>query len=320
MRQLVVDNYVITTPIIEIIQRLRLALTNGKLKDIRESGENLVVTCPHHAGGHESTPACNIYIGDDSRLEYGYFRCFVCEEQGSFVKFVSECFGSSEEFAKKWLIDNFGILAFNKIQMDEPISLAKTKLKKQQYTNFIDKKILEQYQNWCPYLAQRKLSRETCEKFSVKYDAYYRQIIFPCFDTKGNIIMLPKRAIDYKTFYLDKNIEKPVYCLDYIIKNDIKKAVITEGPFDCLTSYEYGVPAIATFGTISDSQIKQINKSPITVLYIMFDNDDAGRRFAEVLKKKITKRIIIKEPKFPANKKDINELTFEEFHNIIKNC
>ena len=67
MRQIQVDNYVIDEPIINIVRQLKLSLVNGKLKDIRDGSDNIVVTCPHHGGGHESTPACNIYVGNDSR-------------------------------------------------------------------------------------------------------------------------------------------------------------------------------------------------------------------------------------------------------------
>ena len=42
--------------------------------------------------------------------------------------------------------------------------------------------------------------------------------------------------------------------------------------------------------------------------------------FLETLKKKLTKRIIIVETKFPANKKDINDLSKAELDEIIKNA
>ena len=53
MRVLRVDKYIIETPIIEILERLQRVLTNGKLRDIKPSGDNIVVTCPIHSGGHE---------------------------------------------------------------------------------------------------------------------------------------------------------------------------------------------------------------------------------------------------------------------------
>ena len=108
MRQLIIDNYVINKPIEEILNLLRITLTNGKLKDIEPKTDNILVTCPHHDGGHENTPACNIYIGNDTKLPYGYFNCFVCGEKGSFLKFVAECFDAPESYAKAWLLKNFG--------------------------------------------------------------------------------------------------------------------------------------------------------------------------------------------------------------------
>ena len=317
MRQLIIDNYVINKPIEEILTLLKLSLTNGKLKDIENKGDNILVTCPHHDCGHEKTAACNIYIGNDTKLPYGYFNCFVCGEKGSFLKFVAECFDAPESYAKAWLLENFGgeLIAKN-LFMGEPIVLNRNKgIKKH-----LDESILDQYQTWNPYLAKRKLSREICELFKVRYDPKYRQVIFPAYDMNGNLVMLAKRSIDVKSFYLDKDVEKPVYCLDYVMKNNIKTVLITEGPFDCLTGWEYGFPTIATFGKISDYQIEQINKSCINIIYAAFDNDAAGRSFLETLKRKLTKRIIIIETKFPAWRKDLNDLTKEELQEIIKNA
>ena len=315
MRQLIIDNYVINKPIEEILTLLKLSLTNGKLKDIENKGDNILVTCPHHDGGHEKTPACNIYIGNDTKLPYGYFNCFVCGEKGSFLKFVAECFDAPESYAKAWLLKNFGgELVAKNLFMGEPIVLNRNKgIKKH-----LDESILDQYQTWNPYLAKRKLSREICELFKVRYDPKYRQVIFPAYDINGNLVMLTKRSIDTKSFYLDKDVEKPVYCLDYVMKNNIKTVLITEGPFDCLTGWEYGFPTIATFGKISDYQIEQINKSCINIIYAAFDNDAAGRSFLETLKRKLTKRIIIIETKFPAWRKDLNDLTKEELIKVVQ--
>ena len=71
MAYLKVDNYIINKPILDVLYRLQLSLTNGKLKDIKPpsgGAHNIVVTCPHHDDGRESTPACNIYIGEDGKL------------------------------------------------------------------------------------------------------------------------------------------------------------------------------------------------------------------------------------------------------------
>ena len=315
MRVLRVDNYIIETPLFDIVMQLRMALTNGKLREIKawtEGDDNIVVTCPnrHHKGGREHSAAMNIYVGDNTNIPYGFCKCWACDFQCSFTYFIAECFECSEDFAKKWLIDKFGILSSSNVITDDDIVIKSKKSSAKLPANYLDS-----LQNWHPYLAERKLSREVCELFKVKYDPVSSQIVFPCFDVAGNIIMAPRRSIVYKNFYLDKHQDKPVYCLDFIIKNNITTAMICEGPFDVLTCYTYGYPAIGTFGNPSPNQIAAINKSPIKVLYLAMDNDNAGRRMANTIKASLDPRILVKEVKWPT--KDPNELSYEEFQKVM---
>lgn len=319
MRRIRVDNYILDEDVETILQTIRMSLTNGKLRDINPKSDDIIVTCPFHSGGRESTPACNIYIGNDSKLEFGFFRCFVCEEKGPFYKFVAACFDSSIEFAKKWLIQHFGVRDESVVSDLEPINLDKPISR----TRKLDPSILEQFQDWCPYLSKRKLSRETCEKFGVKYDSRYRQVVFPCYDDLGNLVMMPRRSIDTKTFYLDKDVEKPVYNLNYINKNRFTEVVLTEGPFDCLTGNQYGMPTIATLGNPSTEQIEKINKSCIETLYLMFDNDDAGRSFARKLERELHRlhsSIMTVVISIPDPYKDINDLDKETFIKLINDA
>lgn len=317
MRVLRVDNYIIETPLYEIVNQLRMVLTNGKLREIKSwsnGDDNIVVTCPnrHHKGGREHSAAMNIYVGENSNIPYGFCKCWACDFQCSFVGFVAECFECSEDFAKHWLIDKFGVLSAAAVTLCEDIVI-----KRKRSTAKLPANCLDYLQSWHPYLAERKLSREVCELFKVKYDPATSQIVFPCFDTAGNVLMAPRRSIVYKNFYLDKEQDKPVYCLDYIIKNNITTAMICEGPFDVLTCYTYGYPAIGTFGNPSPEQIEAINKSPIKVLYLAMDNDSAGRRMANTIRAGLDPRIIIKEVKWPNWAKDPNELSFEEFQKVM---
>ena len=317
MRVLRVDNYIIDTPLYEVVTQLRMALTNGKLREIKswsDGDDNIVVTCPnrHHKGGREHSAAMNIYVGDSSKIPYGFCKCWACDFQCSFTYFVAECFECSEEFAKNWLISKFGVLSELKVLTEDDIVIKPKRASAKLPANYLDN-----LQSWHPYLAERKLSREVCELFKVKYDPMTSQIVFPCFDIAGNILMAPKRSIVYKNFYLDSEQEKPVYCLDYIIKNNITTAMICEGPFDVLTCYTYGYPAIGTFGNPSPYQINAINRSPIKILYLAMDNDAAGRRMANTIRAGLDPRIIIKEVKWPPGKKDPNELSFEEFSAVM---
>ena len=107
MRKLKIDNYILEASVIDVLRRLQLALTNGKLREVKDGTENIVVTCPDHGGGREAHPACNIYVGEDTKIEYGYFNCFECNSRGSFLTFVAHCFDTSEAYAKSWLFKNF---------------------------------------------------------------------------------------------------------------------------------------------------------------------------------------------------------------------
>ena len=94
--------------------------------------------------------------------------------------------------------------------------------------------------------------------------------------------------------------------------------MICEGPFDVLTCYTYGYPAIGTFGNPSPYQIEAINKSPIKVLYLAMDNDAAGRRMASTIRSGLDPRIIVKEVHWPNGVKDPNELLYDEFCKVME--
>lgn len=307
MQRILVDNYLIETPISKIIELLRISLTNGKLKDVQDKPDDIVVSCPFHSGGQEEHGSCFI------RKKDGVFHCFGCGEKGSFLKFVAECFDAPESYAKAWLLKNFGgELVAKNLFMGEPIVLNRNKgIKKH-----LDESILDQYQTWNPYFNQRKLTRETAQKFNLRYDQKYRQVIFPYYNEKGQLITLLKRSIDTKTFFIETGITKPVYGINKIFQDNIRTCVLTEGLFDCLLANQYGMPTIATLGNPSIEQFELINKSPLSTIYLMFDNDNAGRSFNEKAHKYLSKRLFIIDVNI-IGKKDIGELSYDEFWKFI---
>ena len=103
-----------------------------------------------------------------------------------------------------------------------------------------------------------------------------------------------------------------------IVKNNIKKCIITEGPFDCLLANQYGFPAVATLGNPADNQIKLISNSGITAAYLMFDNDSKGQIFNKVFHQKLSPRIFITDVKIENPYKDIGDLDYETFWKFIQ--
>ena len=78
MSDLVINNKIIDAPMLDILRQLRKELTNGKLKDIIDKHDNIIVTCPHHKDGMENHPSCSVYCGEDANIEYGSVHCFTC--------------------------------------------------------------------------------------------------------------------------------------------------------------------------------------------------------------------------------------------------
>lgn len=314
-RILYIDNYHIEEPLINILYRIRDILSNGKLACIEEKSDELVVTCPNddHDGGQEKHPDNHINLKDDGSVPYGVFNCFACQAKGTFVHFVALCFGSSNEYAKKWLIKNYGVKDREAISLGESI-----KLNRKSKVKYLDDSFLNDLQPWHPYLAQRHIDRSLCERLKVKYDPSKKQIVFPVYDLHGRLLAAPRRSIDSKFFVLDKDIEKPLYCFNLIQKNDVKAAVWCEGPFDCLSFWCHGIPAVASLGSPAEEQIAQLNRSGVTKLYLACDGDSAGRAFNKAIKKRLAKRILTTEISYPLGCKDANDMSEEQWRELIE--
>ncbi|MBR3719744.1 MAG: hypothetical protein IKN20_07780, partial [Firmicutes bacterium] len=105
---LVLSGHIIKASILEIVGQLKKELTNGKLRDVIDKGENVLVSCPVHKGGHENHASCGIYASREGDTEYGAFHCFTCGESGPLWHFVALCFDETDQFGKDWLLERFG--------------------------------------------------------------------------------------------------------------------------------------------------------------------------------------------------------------------
>ena len=313
MPKLIVDNYVIDTPLADILERVRIEIKFTRLKDIIVKEDELIITCPNseHDGGNESHPDCHINLSD-SKVGYGVFHCFACGFKGPFYRLIAECFGWPDDKAKRWLTAHYGRQISPNLVLGDPINVHK-KVNKA----FIDTSDFETYQSWCPYLAKRGISRAVCNRFNVKYDPQTKQVVFPCYNKYGKLVMFAKRSIDSKIFHMDKGAEKPVYGLNYIIEGNIKKFFIVEGPIDALVCWSNGVPAVALLGTPTLDQVKSIESSCAgSSVYIATDNDGAGNKFADFIHKNL-KKVLWTRVELPPGCKDPADLNKEQW-NFIK--
>ena len=299
-----IDNYTIDVPIESILYKVKSELTNGKLKQIQRRGGQVKITCPFHDNGQESDASC--FINDE-----GVFNCFACHESGKLPKLIGECFDEDATFGKKWLLANYvgdTIVEHEKKFLPEDL-FQKGKAK------ILDESILDKFDDWHPYLAKRHLNPQICRLFKVKYDKENEMIVFPVWDEHNKLVMLTRRSVKDKTFLIDKDVEKPVYLLNYMIKSGITEVTICESQINALTCLTYGYPAVALFGTGTKYQYDILNKSGIRHYYLAFDGDEAGKKGTLRFLKNIRDDVFVDVIMIPQGK-DVNDLSQDEFDNL----
>lgn len=314
--KLIINNKCIDTPIPVILKKLKSELKNGLLSDIGDvERDNVLVTCPNHKNGMERHPSCNIYCREDNpNVEYGKAHCFTCGYTASLPQFIGKCFEETEAFGKEWLLENFGT-SYN----SNYLCLPEINLNKSKKNKFLNENELDKYAFYHPYMWKRKLSKNVVDYFKIGFDSKSNSITFPVWDSSNRLVMITRRNVDSKIFNIPKNVEKPVYLLNEVIKQGITRIIVTEGQIDALTAWSYGVPAVATMGSPSCKQIQSLNFSGVRIIITMFDNDNAGKRFTKKIDELIRKDIILLHAKLPRVAKDINDLTQQQFEEVMRN-
>lgn len=319
---LIVDgNKEIITPIENIVETLRdhvFALGINKLDKIEKKGNNLRITCPVHKFGCESKPSCDVLLEDkfDGRktVPAGTVHCFSCGYSASFVKFISDCLGTSFRKSTEWLLTFADYETY--VEKRERAVFDFFDEENKEITNYSDLPIitcedLKKFDFYHPYMEKRKLTPEIIEKYEVGYYPDEDVLTFPVY-VDGRCLFVAKRKVKYKRFIMPKVIPKPIYGLDYICGEN--KIYITESIINALTLESYGLSAVALFGTGSSYQIEKINKLLARKIVICLDGDEAGINGRNKLIREIKDKIVtyIDVP----TGKDINDLTKEEFFSL----
>ena len=312
MSRLIIDNHIIREDIKTILSIVQRQASPGKLKRIIYDGDNIRVTCPVHKDGQENKPSCSLYVGSSDDVTWGTVHCFACGFKGQLFDFIAEACDKPVYWAKRFLKDNFteSIIDDETFNIDEPISFKKAAEPKKP----IDQHILDNYQSWHPYMQQRKLSKEVCERFDVKYDPASECIVFPVRSLNGNISFCTRRSINSKKFIIDKDIDKDVYLLYDVIKDNVREVYVVESQINALTLWSWGYPAIALLGTGTDHQYDLLNKSGILSYKLCFDGDEAGRNGIKKFIKNVSS-CFISVIKIPEGK-DVNDLSKNQFDNL----
>lgn len=327
---MIINDVQFNTSLAEVLQELRTQLATNNIpllqKEPKPSSNSLQVQCPYHGGGQEKKPSAGIRKSD------GMFHCFACNEIHSLPEVISFCFGKTDDifgkFGWQWLLKNFATIQIEQ-RKDIELDLSRNREHKEKHTKYVTEEELDSYRYYHQYWETRKITDETLiELFDLGYDKNTQCITMPVRDINGNCLFVARRSVRTKFFNYPEGVEKPLYGLyelssvlkgrAVILKSEFvnfDEIIVCESMIDALTCWQYHRVAVALNGLGTTLQFKQLTELPCRKLILATDNDEAGMHAREIIRKNVKGKIIT-EYILPADKKDINELSQEEFNNL----
>lgn len=293
------------TPIVatveQIIHDLKLErFTEGLLKDVNNTGSNLMCSCPFHKFGKESKPSFGILLKEKidgtRKYEAGTAHCYTCGYTADLPQFISDFLDLNSPLAGfKWLVSRYNYSTVDRELIELNIYRGKTVKRANMDESEVERFYQELLKNQTAqnYLYRRGLSRRVIDEFRVGFDPEDNVVLFPVRDLAGKVAFFKGRSIEGKHFYNAKDVDKNLLifglyelCNGTVMTDTEGEVWITESEIDALSLIGYGKSAIAIMGShISDAQCKELENTPFRHFVLGLDNDEAGRKGSALIKK-----------------------------------
>lgn len=301
---------------VEFIENLRSYIyrKTGKtyFSNIRDGREDILVSCPIHKDGQERHPSCGFLKVNKEEASAGTFHCFSCGFTGDTHSVLKHILG---DLYDKKEVDN--IFDLEELDFQARASTTSFMIKIPKEEKFIDKQELNQYRYYTDYLANRKITEDTANKYDIGFDVRTNEITFPIRDRFGRCLAIGRRSVLGKRYEYPKGFQKPlygIYELPPIISNFY--VWICEGPFNLWSLHQYGKLGVGLLGTGTQNQLEQLLTINCKGFVLALDGDEAGRKgntkIANFLINNKRKVFVAYIPDY----KDVNDMTEDEFINM----
>ena len=301
---------------IKLMEQIReyIKIKTGKqyFKHIRQTANNLIVTCPFHKGGQENKPSASIRITSSDKASIGLFSCFTCHENMMLSNVLEQILGTA--YNKEEVEARFGLDVIE--AKSSFITPKKEVLFKLPETDFINPAMIKQFKFYHPYLEKRRITKDVAALFDLGYDQFNNQITFPIYDLMHNCIGVGRRSIDKKVYHYPMGMQKPLYGL-YELDRFLNYVWVVEGPFNLWSLKGWGKQGVALLGTGTDYQYKQALTIDCKGYVLALDPDEAGRKGTLKLGNYLQqhRKYNIFVALIPEGK-DVNDLTLDEFNQV----
>jgi 5S rRNA maturation endonuclease (ribonuclease M5) len=317
------------------------------ITDYYESNNLLISSCPIHDGNNST--AFNINIDEYNEEHYGKWFCNTkgChnDKPGKDIlslvwmllekKYKKEiAFPEVVKFCNKFcadvIIDDSGINAIKNDVFDKLIKLQSRKILKENSSKIRRDVVRSRLKFPATFYINRGFSEEALNEFDVGLctnpkSQMYQRIVFPVYDendefmvgcTGRTICDSPRKWINQKGFNKSNFLYNYGKAIEHI--RTAETIILVEGQGDVIRLWESGIRnAVGMFGSkISDSQEFLIQKTGVSNIVIMSDNDQAG----DICSKDITERLKYLFNIYTINlpKNDIGDMSIDEINNTIK--
>ncbi|UTR05195.1 toprim domain-containing protein [Alkalihalobacillus sp. LMS6] len=277
------------------------------------SFDKLIARSPFRA--HDNTPSFYVHLDGDAAGTWGDSGAEEGSEykRGGFVKLLAYLREESEADTREYLGLNYDADLANKprkrtLNIGRLRRAIASTAKKTRQT--LDHAILAGLAAVSPYLVKRGISEATQRLFSIGAADHY--VAMPWFHADGSLANVKYRSTRQKSFWYAKGgapIHDLIYGIDVVYREKWREVMLCESEIDALASVEAGCNAIAAGGsTFSAARRDLIVRSPIEVVVIAADNDEAGDKFAqEVIGQLARTSVELRRVKFAADEKDVAE-------------
>jgi DNA primase len=272
-----------------ILERIDLVEYIGQYVDLEEDNGEWMGLCPFHP---DLNPSFSVTADEN------LFFCFGCGKGGNAISFVMHYHHVNYDDALKILCGHLGI---DGSEMPPRLEATKTlrqfsrkpKRKKVATYKILDPNYMARYElNWdkLKVWEDEGISRETMQKFQVRYCPFDNRIVFPIRTVTGEIMSVSGRTLDpdYKTKLVNgKKIRKYTYFQDlgeidtlYGLSDNLtsikekREVIIFEGAKSVMKADSWGIynSAAALTSHLSEPQVKILVKLGVRVVLAL----DAG--------------------------------------------
>lgn len=247
---------------------------------------DFLINCPFHDDNHPSL---------EVHRRTGVYYCFGCKASGKFPALVAEIENITLLEAKKQLmkVDTTESVVSDISDMLDTFEDDVEEPKYYSVDSFHSKfSPLRLNPDGLKYIINRKINKDNIDWFDLRWGGsegkWRDRVIIPIFTETGKLLTYAGRTIVPKVMPKTRKIKgrsprSTLYGLHELIKyyGDIRfpSLIVVEGEFDAEYLQTFGLPAVATMGTmgLTGAQIYLLKKYAQTVVF-SYDGDDAGEK------------------------------------------